>query len=139
MDKSEVRRGDNIAIFGQSAPDAEITITVNSEEEFFVKTLADDGGVYLYNFDTSVLKIDQHFTKSKAAVDGEIKGENDNPTIGLLICKSKNDTVVEYSFKDINKPLGISEYQLTKVLPDGFKSSLPTIEEIEAELGIGEE
>ncbi|MEA1973130.1 MAG: PDDEXK nuclease domain-containing protein, partial [Candidatus Cloacimonadota bacterium] len=44
--------------------------------------------------------------------------DNDNPTIGLLICKSKDDTVVEYSFKDIKKPIGISEYQLTKILPD---------------------
>ena len=69
-----------------------------------------------------------------SAIDGEIKGENDNPTIGLLICKSKNDTIVEYSFRDINKPIGISDYQLTKILPESFKSSLPTIEEIEAEL-----
>ena len=69
-----------------------------------------------------------------SAVDGEVKGSADNPTIGLLICKSKDDTVVEYSFKDINKPLGISEYQLTNILPDEFKSSLPTIKEIEAEL-----
>ena len=69
-----------------------------------------------------------------SAIDGEIKEDNDNPTIGLLICKSKDDTVVEYSFKDIKKPIGISEYQLTKILPDQYKSSLPTIEEIEAEL-----
>jgi len=69
-----------------------------------------------------------------SAIDGEIKGVNDNPTIGLLICKSKDDTVVEYSFKDINKPIGISDYILTKILPDKFKSSLPTIEDIEAEL-----
>jgi len=69
-----------------------------------------------------------------SAIDGEIKEENDNPTIGLLICKSKDDTVVEYSFKDIKKPIGISEYQLTKILPNQYKSSLPTIEEIETEL-----
>ena len=70
-----------------------------------------------------------------AAVDGEIKGARDNPTIGILICRSKNDTVVEYALKNINSPIGISEYQLTKILPDNLKSSLPTIEEIEAELG----
>jgi predicted nuclease of restriction endonuclease-like (RecB) superfamily len=69
-----------------------------------------------------------------SAIDAEIKEKEDNPTIGLLICKSKDDTVVEYSFKDINKPIGISEYQLTKILPNEYKSSLPTIEEIEAEL-----
>lgn len=69
-----------------------------------------------------------------SAVDGELKGEQDNPTIGILICKSKNDTVVEYSLKDVNKPIGVSEYQITKSLPDELKSSLPSIEEIEAEV-----
>jgi len=69
-----------------------------------------------------------------SAVDGKIRGENDNPTIGILICKSKNSTIVEYALKDINKPMGVSEYQLSSVLPKELKSSLPTIEEIEAEL-----
>ena len=69
-----------------------------------------------------------------SAVDGEIKSERDNPTIGILICKSKNDTVVEYALNDINKPIGVSEYKLIKDLPNEFKSSLPTIEEIEFEL-----
>ncbi len=69
-----------------------------------------------------------------SAVDGEIKGELDNPTIGILICKSKNNTVVEYALQDMSKPLGISEYQLTQILPDKFKSSLPSIEDIEKEL-----
>lgn len=69
-----------------------------------------------------------------SAVDGEMKGEQDNPTIGILICKSKNDTVVEYSLKDVNKPIGVSEYQITKSLPDELKSSLPSIEEIEVEV-----
>ncbi|SHO81441.1 FIG074102: hypothetical protein [hydrothermal vent metagenome] len=68
-----------------------------------------------------------------SAVDGKLKGERDNPTIGILICKSKNDTIVEYSLKDINKPMGVSEYQLTQVLPKEFKSSLPSIEDIEEE------
>lgn len=72
VDKSEVRRGDNIAIFGQSAPASEVTISVNSEEEFFVKRIADENGAYLLNFDTSVLEMGQHQTKSKAALDGEI-------------------------------------------------------------------
>jgi predicted nuclease of restriction endonuclease-like (RecB) superfamily len=69
-----------------------------------------------------------------SAVDGEIRGERDNPTIGILICKSKNSTIVEYALKDINKPIGISEYQLFHILPKEFKSSLPSIEEIEEEL-----
>ena len=67
-------------------------------------------------------------------MDGILKSEQDNPTVGILICKSKNDTVVEYALKDIRKPIGVSEYIITKNLPDELKSSLPSIEEIEAEL-----
>lgn len=72
VDKSEVKRGENIAIFGQSTPLGDITITVNSHEEFFEKTKADASGVYLLNFDTSLLAMEQHTTKSKAALGGEI-------------------------------------------------------------------
>lgn len=74
-----------------------------------------------------------------SAVDGILKSEQDNTTIGILICKSKNDTVVEYALKDVHKPIGVSEYIITRNLPDEFKSSLPSIEEIEAELSGGEE
>ncbi|QQO11382.1 DUF1016 domain-containing protein [Breznakiella homolactica] len=69
-----------------------------------------------------------------AVVDSLMKTEADNPTLGILICKSKKKTVVEYSLKGINTPIGVSEYSITQHLPDEFKSSLPTIEEIEAEL-----
>jgi hypothetical protein len=69
-----------------------------------------------------------------SAIDGILKTEKDNPTVGMLICKSKKKTVVEYSLKDMNKPIGVSEYQITHSLPDELRSSLPTIEEIEAEL-----
>lgn len=72
VDKSEVKRGDNIAIFGQSAPTSEITISVNSDEEVFVKKMSDASGAYLLNFDTSVLEIGQHNTKSKVALNGDI-------------------------------------------------------------------
>jgi len=74
-----------------------------------------------------------------SAVDGILKTEQDNPTIGLMICKSKNDVVVEYALKDIHKPIGVSEYMITKNLPVEFQSSLPSIEQIEAELGCGDE
>ncbi len=66
-----------------------------------------------------------------SAIDDILKSERDEPTIGLLICKEKNKTIVEYALKDLSKPLGISEYQFTKLLPDEYKSSLPSIEEIE--------
>ncbi len=69
-----------------------------------------------------------------SAVDDMLKTEADSPSIGILICKSKSDTVVEYALKDVNKPMGVSEYVLTKNLPDEFKSSLPSIEQIEAEV-----
>jgi len=83
VDKSEVKRGDNIAIFGQSAPNSEITIAVNSDEEFFAKTPADKNGVYLYNFDTSPLAIEQHFARSKSAYNGEISSWS--KSIGFLV------------------------------------------------------
>ena len=72
VDKSEVKRGESIAIFGQSAPKADITVAIGSEEEFFGKTTADQDGAYLYNFDTAKLESGQHLAKSKTAQDGEI-------------------------------------------------------------------
>lgn len=72
VDKSEVRRGDTIAIFGQSTPFSEITTTIHSEEEFSVKKMSDANGVYLLNFDTSVLEIGDHITKSRVSLNSEI-------------------------------------------------------------------
>ena len=72
VDKEVVKRGENIAIFGQSVPQSDVIIGVNSEEEAFVRTKADNNGAYLYNFDTSFLELDQHFTRSKAAFAGLI-------------------------------------------------------------------
>jgi hypothetical protein len=83
VDKSEVKKGDNIAIFGQSAVASEITISVNSDEEFFVKRIADASGVYLINFDTSVLEMGQHLTKSKAALKEEISSFS--KTVGFAV------------------------------------------------------
>jgi len=68
-----------------------------------------------------------------AAVDGEMKQSQDNPTIGILLCKSKNKTIVEYSLRDLNSPIGISEYQITQALPEELQSALPSVEEIEKE------
>ncbi|MCM2358035.1 MAG: PDDEXK nuclease domain-containing protein [Geobacteraceae bacterium] len=68
------------------------------------------------------------------AVDSQFRQEGDHPTIGILLCKNKDKLVVEYALSDIHKPIGVSEYQLTQSLPDNLKSSLPTVEEIEAEL-----
>ena len=65
------------------------------------------------------------------AVNKNMKNEQDNQTIGILICKDKDDVVAEYSLENISQPIGIAQYELTKVLRKEFKSSLPTIEEIE--------
>lgn len=69
-----------------------------------------------------------------SAVDTLIKQEDDKPTIGILLCRDKNNIEAEFALRDINKPMGISEFQFTEILPDNLKSSLPSIEEIEAEL-----
>lgn len=69
-----------------------------------------------------------------AAVDDLMKKESDNPTIGMLLCKSKSKIVAEYALKSMKAPIGISEYTLSKALPKELKTSLPTVAEIEAEL-----
>jgi len=69
------------------------------------------------------------------AVDGKMRRDGDNPTIGLLLCKTREKLVAEYALSDINKPIGISEYKLTHKLPKKLKASLPTIEDIEKEFG----
>ncbi len=69
-----------------------------------------------------------------SAVDDLLKHENDQPTIGLILCQTKDKIFAEYALRDIHKPIGISEYELTRALPDNLKSSLPSVEEIEAEL-----
>lgn len=66
-----------------------------------------------------------------SAVDGIIKSEHDNPTIGLLLCKSKNNVVAEYALKDMSKPIGVSEYRVTSDLPDNLSRQLPSIEDIQ--------
>jgi len=71
VDKSEVKRGDNIAIFGQSAPQADIVTSIASKEEFFGKVISDKDGAYLYNFDTSFVDYGTHFTKSKASIGNQ--------------------------------------------------------------------
>jgi hypothetical protein len=67
-------------------------------------------------------------------VDDHLKTPEDKPSIGILFCKSRNKTVAEYALKGIEKPIGVSEYQLTKAIPEKLKPSLPSVEELEAEL-----
>jgi predicted nuclease of restriction endonuclease-like (RecB) superfamily len=69
-----------------------------------------------------------------SAIDDLAKSEHDNPSIGIVLCKTKKRLIVEYALRDMAKPIGVSAYQLTAVLPDQLKTSLPTIEQLEAEL-----
>lgn len=71
------------------------------------------------------------------AVDRQIKAPDDNPTIGLLLCKSKKGLIAEYALSGINKPMGVSEYQLVRSLPTPLDTSLPSIEELELALSQG--
>jgi len=71
-----------------------------------------------------------------SAVDDMLRTELDNPTIGLLLCKSKKNTVVEYALKDLNKPIGVSHYELGKPLPQEFVNVLPSADEIKTRIGM---
>ena len=69
-----------------------------------------------------------------SAVDDQLRHPTDMATIGLILCQEKNKLFAEYALRDINKPIGISEYELTRMLPNDLKSSLPSVEDIENEL-----
>jgi predicted nuclease of restriction endonuclease-like (RecB) superfamily len=73
-----------------------------------------------------------------SAVDDRLRHPGDQPSIGLILCKSQNRLVAEYALRDVNKPIGISEFRLTEALPDKLKGQLPTVEELEAELSSAE-
>ena len=66
-----------------------------------------------------------------SAVDSILKRPEDNPSIGLLLCKSKNDLVAEYALKDMSKPIGVSEYKITSCLPEDLSKQLPSVEDIQ--------
>jgi predicted nuclease of restriction endonuclease-like (RecB) superfamily len=110
------------------------------EDDFYIDLLLYHVKLHCYVVvELKAVKFQPEFTGKLnfyiSAVDGMLKTAQDNPTIGILICKSKNKTVVEYALKDMHQPIGVSAYTLTHHLPEEYKSSLPTIEEIEAELG----
>ena len=69
-----------------------------------------------------------------SVVDDVLKHPNDNPSMGLILCKSKNNVLAEYALRDMSKPIGLAEYKITENLPKEIKSELPTIEALEAEL-----
>ena len=74
-------------------------------------------------------------------VDDTLRGEQDNKTIGLLLCNGSDKVVAQYALSGYDQPIGVSDYQLTKVIPDNLRSDLPTVEEVEEEINrlIGED
>ena len=67
-------------------------------------------------------------------VDDKLRGKDDNKTIGLLLCKGKDEVVAQYALTGYDQPIGISDYQLSKAIPENLKSALPSVEEVEEEL-----
>lgn len=67
-------------------------------------------------------------------VDDKLRGEHDNKTIGLLLCRGKDEVVAQYTLSGYDQPIGISDYQLSKAIPEKLKSALPSVEEVEEEL-----
>ncbi len=71
-----------------------------------------------------------------SAVDNLVKDEQDNPSIGIILCREKDKISVEYALKDINKPIGVSSYEISKFLPKDIFGSLPTEEELNLHIDI---
>jgi predicted nuclease of restriction endonuclease-like (RecB) superfamily len=69
-----------------------------------------------------------------SAVDDALKTDSDHPSIGILLCRDKNNLEVEFSLRGMSQPIGVSEFNLTEIVPESLRSSLPTIEEIESKL-----
>ena len=70
-----------------------------------------------------------------SAVDSRIKGKEDNPTIGIILCKNKNKIVAEYALRNLAKPMGVAEYKLLRTIPEKLRKALPSPKEIQSELG----
>ena len=71
-----------------------------------------------------------------SVVDDQLRHPQDQPTLGLILCQTKDRIIAEYSLRDIDKPIGVADYELTRALPEKLASSLPSIEAIEAELSL---
>ena len=74
-----------------------------------------------------------------SAVDKVLKQEADKPSLGIILCKSKDKVIAEYALKDLSKPMGVSEYKIVHAIPEKLKASLPTIDELKKELSKAEE
>ncbi len=95
-DKSQVRQGENISIFGNSVPGATVSININSDKEYFRHIVANDSGFYSYNFDSSLLEKGDHLVRSKASLNGEISsyGESVSFRVGDTNIAAPDETAV---------------------------------------------
>ena len=71
-----------------------------------------------------------------SAVDDLLKTSQDNPSVGLLLCRNKNNIIAEYALRDMTKPIGVSEYKITHELPSEFEKQLPSVEDIKSRIGL---
>ena len=114
-----------------------LTLTDSYKERELENALTDNITKFLIELGAGFAFIPEYTGKLSfylTAVNDLLKHPADNPSIGLLICKNKDSFIAEYSLKGISQPIGVSEYELTRLCPEDFKGSLPSIEEIEAEL-----
>jgi nuclease YhcG-like protein len=70
-----------------------------------------------------------------AAIDDLLRHPTDNPSIGIILCKDRNEVIVEYALRDSGKPMGVAQYRLSPALPDQLKNDLPTAEDLAAVVG----
>lgn len=128
-DKSEVRKGDNIIVFGQAPPEADVLISINSYPEFFVQRKSDKNGVYLLNFDTSVLDLGKHGARSKASKEEAISGFSNtaNFIVGTknVLNQYKPGTFLRGDLNNDGRvnliDFSIGAYWYKRVLSDTFK------------------
>ena len=125
--------GSGFAFMGHQYP-----ITVGNRE-FFIDLLFYNVKLHCYFVvELKTVEFEPEFAGKLSfylsAIDGELKSEKDNPTIGLVLCKGKDKLVAEYALKDINKPMGISGYKLSNKISDDLQENLPTIEDIESRI-----
>lgn len=117
VDKSEVKYGDTIQIFGQTSPESQVIISVNSDIEHFEKKKADQDGVYLFNFDTSVLEIGNHTVKAKVSLKDEISSYSKAASFivgnrNIKALKTQKDSIIG----DVNKDNRVSLVDLSIVV-----------------------
>ncbi|MGN0513341.1 MAG: PDDEXK nuclease domain-containing protein [Lachnospiraceae bacterium] len=134
---------DNIADFllelgsGFAFVGREYRIEIGNTENF-IDMLFYNIKLHCYVVEVKVTAFEPSFTGQLGtyvvAVNHSLKSDIDAPTLGLLVCKSKDNVQAKYAIESSSQPLGISEYELSHLMPDNFKGTLPTIEEIEAEL-----